>query len=197
MVLKRAQTLGFLGGKPLTEQIHHAEGFVAVWDEEPPLMAVDLGSGGGLPGLVVALAWPSTAMVLLDSNQRRTDFLRWSVRTLALEERVKVLRIRAETMGRDLDHRGRYCLVMARSFARPSVTAECSAPLLRVGGRLIVSEPPGGSTNRWPEGGLAALGMRAVGVKTCQASYQVILQAFPCPGAFPRRVGVPHKRPLF
>jgi 16S rRNA (guanine527-N7)-methyltransferase len=164
-----------------------------------PNRVLDLGSGGGLPGLVLALEWPASRLTLLDAGERRVEFLRRTVEVSGLEDRVRVLHSRAEVVGRDPQERGSYDLVVARSFGPPPVTAECAAPMLRVGGLLVVSEPPGedGTTGRWSVPGLASLGMSRSWSIRGQFGYRVILQGSACPEQFPRRVGVPAKRPLF
>lgn len=126
----------------------------------------------------------------------RVQFLVEAVAALALDDRVSAVAARAETAGRG-DLRGRFDLVVSRSFGPPAVTAECAAPLLRIGGRLIVAEPPGGNPGRWDPDGLASLGMAAVRAITEPSALQVLEQVGPCPARYPRRVGVPAKRPLF
>lgn len=163
-----------------------------------PTRVVDLGSGGGVPGLVVALAWPHATVYLLDSSERRTRFLAQAAYDLGVADRVLVAQVRAEEAGRDLQWRAQADLVVARSFGPPAVTAECAAPLLRVGGRLVVSEPPEGGGDRWPVAALAGLGMVPLSrFEQAFSRFQVLRQDQTCPHDFPRRVGLPGKRPLF
>ncbi len=186
----------------LEDQLLNAEGFAAAAQEAAALPGpwVDLGSGGGVPGLVLAIRLPTVPFVLVDAQLRRTQFLASSVSGLEVGDRVGVVRSRAEELGRDPSYRGAYSVVTSRSFGPAAVTAECAAPLLRVGGVLVVSEPPDGEpAARWPADGLAVLGLEPVR-RTRFAdrfSYQVLLQVAPCPERYPRRVGVPAKRPLF
>ena len=162
-----------------------------------PDVALDLGSGGGLPGLVLAVAFPTTRWVLLDSRQRSGEFLAEAVGRLGIADRVEVVVTRAEDLGRDAAHRGRYGLVTARGFGPPGVTAECASPLLAVGGRLVVSEPPD-SGERWPSAGLAEFGLRLSNRRDLgEAHFAVLEQDEPCPARFPRRSGMPAKRPRF
>lgn len=164
----------------------------------PPARAADLGSGGGLPGLPLALAWPASTWVLIDAHERRTAFLEDAVATLDLGDRVSVRRQRAEDAGRDPDLRGQLDLVVARSFGPPAVTAECAAPLLRVGGRLVVSEPPEADSTRWPPDGVAQLGLALIErIHVSEASYQSLAQVDLVDERYPRRVGIPVKRPLW
>lgn len=172
----------------------HALGF-AVAAGEAPSAFVDLGTGGGLPGLVLLAVWPAAHAVLLDSNERRTAFLAKAVTQLGWKDRAAVRRSRAEEAGRDPTLRGQFPLVVSRGFGPPAVVAECAAPLLTVGGRLVVSEPPE-DEDRWPDAPLRTLGLVAEGLVVASGSrFQVLRQQEPCPDAYPRRVGVPAKRP--
>lgn len=110
---------------------------------------------------------------------------------------VRILHQRAEDAGRLPELRGTLDLVVARGFGPPAVTSECAAPLLRPGGRLVVSEPPEPEGDRWPARGLAVLGMTFQGRQGVTATFAVIGQDQPCPDRYPRRVGIPAKRPLF
>ena len=219
-VLDEARAAGFLGPGPLDPQVRHAEGFAVVArrlrpDGPTPPSLLDLGSGGGLPGLVVATRWPEATVILLDAAARRTSFLSAAVRRLGLEDRVSVRQDRAEVAGRDPDLRGRLDVVLARSFGRPAVTAECAAPLLKPGGWLVVSEPPATLPSgpadpaagpgisdpsegpRWPAEPLRQLGLEPAGLVHEEFDYQTLRQFEACPERFPRRDGVPAKRPLF
>jgi len=191
--LTRSQALGFLGPGPIGAQIDHALRFAEACPGPPPGRALDLGAGGGLPGLVLALAWPDSYWVYLDANERRTAFLGEASVLLGLRDRVEVRRGRAEDLGHDPTLRATFDLVTARSFGPPAVTAECASPLLVAGGTLLVSEPPE-DADRWDEPGLAQLGLTR-GPR--QSGCQVLIQTTVCPDRFPRRVGIPGKRPLF
>lgn len=134
-MLHEARDLGFLGPGPVEAHLEHAQGFVAAAvsagvpvDED--VVVVDLGSGGGVPGLVLAAAWPHARIVLLDGSVRRAQFLRRAVKACDLEGRLSVWEMRAEDAGRDPRRRGGADLVVARLFGPPAVTAECAAPLL-------------------------------------------------------------------
>jgi 16S rRNA (guanine527-N7)-methyltransferase len=217
-VLARSRSLGFLGPGSVRVQVEHALGFAA-GPVGPtgvtPRRVLDLGSGGGVPGLVLAYAWPDTEMVLMDAAARRTAFLESAVADLCLEARVRVVRARAEAAGRDAALRGRFDVVVARGFGPPAVTAECAAPFLDVGGRLLVSDPPQESEgrsaaqgpigvehasetpDRWPVAGLDLVGLAVEGVWAAPYHYRSLVLTGPCPDRFPRRDGVPAKRPLF
>jgi 16S rRNA (guanine527-N7)-methyltransferase len=198
-VLDEARRLGFLGPGPVEDHLQHSLGFVSAGTLGAHGVVIDLGSGGGVPGLVLALAWPESSVMLLDANERRTGFLLDAVERLGLASpRVEVVRDRAEVTGRQHRWRGRADLVVARAFGPPAVVAECAAPLLAQDGRLVVSEPPEGGHQRWPQEGLSILGLAAGAPERHEGRwYRVLAQRAPCPDRFPRRAGVPRKRPLF
>jgi 16S rRNA (guanine527-N7)-methyltransferase len=188
-VLREAAALGFLGPGPVEPHVEHAARFAAAL--RPAHRIVDLGSGGGLPGLVLAALCPSAAVVLVDARTNRTDFLERAVGRLGWRDRVSVVAARAEALGRSVAWRGQVDAAVARSFGSPSLTAECAAPLLAVGGQLLVSEPPASPADRWPAAGLALVGLqldaKVLGLASCT-------QIEPCPERFPRRRPQP---PLF
>jgi 16S rRNA (guanine527-N7)-methyltransferase len=240
-VLGRSQVAGFLGPGAVGPQQQHAQGFTRVARRLAEASGasgpriLDLGSGGGLPGLVTAQEWPAASLVLLDANERRTAFLTIAARDLGLSDRISVICARAETAGRDPALRGAFDGVVARSFGPPGTLSECAAPFLRVGGWLVVSEPPasegsgdpassGGSAGpaisgkaeaaapwvpaaedpsteslagRWPAEALEQFGLVPEELVQGEFTYQVLRQATLCPERFPRRNGVPAKRPLF
>lgn len=191
--LERSRALGFLGPGPVEEHIAHAQGFIDALAGVTGVV-VDLGSGGGVPGLVIATARPDLEVVLVDAMRKRCDALEASVAVLGLSG-VRVVEGRAEVVGRS-ELRGTADAVVARGFGGPSVTGECAAPLLRVGGLLVVSEPPG-TSSRWPAEGLAVLGLELGVRSTAGPSIQTLRQVVTCPHRYPRRDGMPAKRPLF
>lgn len=196
LILAEAQGLGFLGPGPLRDHIEHSMAFAELVPE-PPRIAIDLGSGGGVPGLVLARRWPHSAWILIEAGARRAAFLRGAVEDLGAASRVEVCHERAEVAGRDPALRGKADLVVARSFGPPAVVAECGAPFLAVGGFLLVAEPPGGAPERWPVAELSRLGLLPDGASVEPRAIQRLRLVKPSPDRFPRRTGIPLKRPLF
>jgi len=192
--LERSQSLGFLGPGSVEPHIRHAEVFLRALDGTEGTV-VDLGSGGGVPGLILAVARPDLHLVLLEARARRCAFLEVALQALGLEG--EVVEGRAEVIGRS-HRRGTADAVVARSFGLPATTAECASPLLRAGGRLLVSEPPPPvQPGRWPAADLRPLGLFVAERVGDGPSVQVLEQLAPCPDEFPRRDGLPGKRPLF
>lgn len=174
-------------------------GFASAWERTstgPPGRWADLGTGGGPPGLVLAHLWPGSRALLIESTGRRAAYLRRAVGSLGLTG-AGVVQQRAEEVGRDPEVRGTLDLVVARGFGPPAVTAECAAPLLQPGGLLVVSDPPHSPPDRWPERELGELGLVPEGVVYAGATYQVLRQSEVAGTRYPRRPGIPAKRPLF
>lgn len=199
-VLVEAQRLGIIGKAPLESHIDQARAFFSVVVDlaKPTARVLDLGSGGGLPGLVIASTWPELRVALLDGRSNRAENLSAAIDTLGFEARVQVIAQRAEEAGRESRHRQTFDLVVARGFGPPAVTAECAAPFLKISGLLVVSDPPGGGDHeRWPEAGCELFGLRVERSQVDPWALTVLRQVKLCSDTYPRRTGLPQKRPLF
>ncbi len=150
----------------------HAMGFVAFSDDPKSEFVghvVDIGSGAGLPSLVLADAYPLTTWTLVERRVGRTDLLRRAIQRLELGDRIEVrsedVAIAARSSLRETAD-----WVTARSFGPPADTAECAAPFLRAGGHLLTSEPfDSDVSDRWPSEGLACTNLQWVGEWTTEA----------------------------
>ena len=170
-------------------------------DQLAPARALDLGSGGGVPGIVLGLARPPVAWTLVDSVGKKTDALRGFVAALGLTN-VSVVAERAETLGRDEAHRAGYDLVTARACAPLPVLAEYALPLARLGGAVVAWK--GAIDDRELAGGHAAAGqlgglleVREAGMPTLgDHRFVIIRKVDATPDRFPRRPGQAAKRPL-
>lgn len=194
-LLREGQERGLLGPAALDDHVVHAAAMAAAFPC-PPSSFLDLGSGGGLPGLVLVELWPDSRGVLLDAAARRCRFLSAAVAALQADDRVKVLHARAEDAAHDPVFREAFPAVVARSFGPPAVTAECSAGFLAVGGRLVVSAPPD-DAGLWPVDGLATLGLERQDPPPTARSVVVFRKAASLTERYPRRAGVPSRRPLW
>jgi 16S rRNA (guanine527-N7)-methyltransferase len=159
-------------------------------DGAPAGPLADVGSGGGVPGLVLAAARPQREVHLIESVGRKADVIRAAAEEMGVA--VTVHAARSEQVAAS-EWRERFACVCARALAPPPVAAELCAPLCQVGGRIVLWL--GGSANRealaasasavgavaepWPDPGLAVLAKRT-----------------PTPPAFPRRPGVAARKPL-
>jgi 16S rRNA (guanine527-N7)-methyltransferase len=193
-----AQARGFLGPGPVEEQLAHADAHVKVVRASGADLAgraCDLGSGGGLPGLVLAVRCPDVELTLLDAMVKRCAFLDEAVDALELTDRVRVVCERGEEFARR--HRDHFSFVVARSFAAPPITAEIAAPMLASLGRLVVSGAPD-AAQRWPIAELAKLGLgsREIVIEAGR-TFVTLVRDGRCPDRFPRRTGMPTKRPLW
>lgn len=200
-VLARAQSLRFLGPGDPAEHLSHAQGFgdaTVAHLGTPPGRFCDLGTGGGVPGLVLAAMWPASHGALIESAARRCATLEGWVRELGMQDRVEVLHGRAETWAHTDGYRETFDVVTARSFARPSITAEIAAGLARVGGVLVVSDPPDARAERWPEADLALLGFSpASPVVQRGVHFSCIDKIRAAAPTTPRAEGRPAKKPLW
>jgi 16S rRNA (guanine527-N7)-methyltransferase len=201
--LAEAQRRGFLGPAPLEQHVAHSRSFLEVIERFAPAglgdsVLVDLGPGGGVPGLVLAAWLPAQRLVLQEASTTRAAWLEEAVEVLGWVDRIQVDARRAEEAGHDPARRHSALVVTARAFGKPAVTAECGAPLLRAGGVLVVAEPPNGAS-RWSADGLALLGLERAwwGAVTPEAHFAVLRAVGACPERYPRRTGVPNRRPLF
>lgn len=147
-VLGDAQKWGTLGRRSISEVISHARQFVA------PLAGcvgpvIDIGTGAGVPGLVIAVDRPDLRLVLTDRRATRMDALRRGVTAMGLADRVEVVTADVEDLGRDPDHSGRYEAVVSRGFGPPDLTLRLATPLVTPGGMIVISEPPSDHPDRW------------------------------------------------
>ncbi len=148
--LRAAQRFGFFGDRPIDEAIEHSNSFVqALGDLPPGSRVIDLGTGGGLPGLVLADSFRDATVVLLDRREKRTDFLRLAVLRLGFDH-VEVRCDDVAALIRDVrtEVEPPFDVVTARGFGPPEFTIRSAASLLAPAGRIVISEPPTG--DRWP-----------------------------------------------
>jgi 16S rRNA (guanine527-N7)-methyltransferase len=145
---------------------------------------VDVGSGGGAPGIPLAAAFPEREVTLLESERRKAQFLeRWTAEL----PNLRVLWGRAEDQPVD-----RYGVAVAKALAPPPVAAEWCLPLVRPGGAVVLWVGPSVEVERV---GLVA---EQLGGSSPEANdgLLVIRKVAPTPEGFPRRPGIAKKRPL-
>lgn len=147
--LREAQRFGFFGAAPIEDAVDHARSFVeALAPISPGSRVIDLGSGGGLPGLVIADARPDLAVTLLDRRQKRTDFLELAVRRLEWSH-VVVRAGDVREVARDVSSGApAFDAATARGFGPPEFTLRQATGVVSASGTIVISEPPSG--DRWP-----------------------------------------------
>ncbi len=173
-------------------------------DRLAPSTALDLGSGGGVPGLVLALARPDVAWTLLDSVGKKCDAMRGFADALGLRS-VTVIAERAEILGRDARHRERHDLVTARACAALPVLVEYALPLAAVGGTVLAWKGALTATDEEVVQGAAAAALLGGGVPVIHEAGVPALGSHrllevpkerATPARYPRRPGEPGRNPL-
>jgi 16S rRNA (guanine527-N7)-methyltransferase len=143
---------------------------------------VDVGSGGGAPGIPLAYALPDREVVLLEAERRKCDFLeRWA------PPNARVVWGRAEEQ--ESDWAG---IALAKALAQPPTAVEWCLPLVRPGGAAVLWVGPSAEPER-----VARVAERLAGeLEDAPAGFLVVRKVGPTPPGFPRRTGVAKKRPL-
>ena len=187
------------------ETLHFVDsisGLLALPDE-PDLTVVDVGTGGGLPGLALKIARPDLRLTLLDATRKKADYLEEVVRELGLEY-VEVLTGRAEEIGQDPERRELWDVALARALAPLPVLAELCLPLVRVGGRVVAWKKADQNDELLVAGrALSLLGGRRLSPQPVDLPglpddrrLVVLEKERPTPKQYPRLPGVPKQRPL-
>ena len=171
------------------------------WQEEGSLM--DVGSGAGFPGLLLALLFPEKEIYLLEANKKKARFLQAIKEEQGLSS-LFILPDRAETIARHQSYREKNFLVVARAVAALPSLLEITLPFCRLGGFFIAYKGP----RAWEELIEAAKAAGILGGSffsthpyqlPCAKGERILLvyrKIFPTPDKYPRRPGIPEKRPL-
>jgi len=189
-----------------------AQVFDSLWPMRPLLQeepeaspeVIDVGTGGGFPGLAVAIALPQARFTLVDSVGRKVEAVRAMATDLGLAARVELRCERIERTGQAAATRGRFDWALARAVARAPVVAEYLVPLLRPEGRALLYRGQWGPEDQAElERALVPLRARLEWVERQElpadrgVRHALLLRPTgPCPKAYPRAVGVPARQPL-
>ncbi|AII48686.1 16S rRNA methyltransferase [Synechococcus sp. KORDI-52] len=180
---------------PLAEELQSAD---------KPLNWIDVGTGGGFPGLAIAIALPQARVTLLDSVGRKTTAVEAMASSLGLADRVRVRTERIETTGRDGSFRSSFDRAVARAVAAAPVVAEYLVPLLKPEGQALLYRGQWTDTDAVPfNKSLHLLKARLLDVQHRQLPSDRgtrhllrVQPTAPCPRSYPRAVGMPSRDPL-
>lgn len=176
---------------------------VLVLREMPPERLVDVGTGAGFPGIPIKIICPSMRLTLFESVGKKAEFCRQVVSALELDG-VEVIQERAEAAGQMAGHREGYDWAAARAVASMPVLCEYLLPLLKVGGRMLAMKGESGPA----EAHAAEKAMRLLGGRLRQVvpvdlpgvaeeRFLVVVDKVAATHSqYPRRVGIPSKKPL-
>lgn len=164
---------------------------------------IDVGTGAGFPGVPLKIAYPALHLTLLEATGKKAEFLKFLVERLGLPG-VSVINSRAEETGREPAHREQYDLALARALAGMATLAELTLPFLRVGG-LVIAQKGG---DPMAEVATVQSAVHTLGGQVQEivpvvvpglegARHLIVLEKIaPTPQKYPRRPGMPAKRPL-
>lgn len=171
------------------------------WTEN--LQVLDLGTGAGFPGVPLAIARPSWSLVLLDSLRKRLNFLEEAATALGLEN-VSTLHARAEDAGQAKEHRETYDLVVSRAVAHLPVLLELCLPLVKVGGYFVAYKSSEAESEleksskalKELQGKLEQVFPLELPLQMGERNLLVFRKIAATPPTYPRRAGIPNKKPL-
>jgi 16S rRNA (guanine527-N7)-methyltransferase len=166
---------------------------------------IDVGAGGGLPGIPLSVALPDIHVVLLEATEKKVRFLEYAKVELGLEN-LEVLHARAEDAGRESRYREAFYLATSRALAALPVVLEYCAPLVHTGGKVLAMKGRL-QEEELSQGVAAARKLGAELSETIAVDYHLQLpqkerrlvvfdKVNATPTTFPRRVGLARKRPL-
>lgn len=175
---------------------------IAFGDQKPSSL-IDVGTGAGFPGIVLKIMLPKMKLTLVESVGKKVGFCEHVVQELKLEQ-VTVLKMRAEEIGNDPQHRERYDWAVARAVAQLPILAEYLLPLVKLGGKMLAQKGETGPAEaQRAERAIKILGghlrqltpLNLPGV--VEDRYLIVVDKVAAtPHDFPRRIGIPSKTPL-
>jgi 16S rRNA (guanine527-N7)-methyltransferase len=169
----------------------------------PDARIIDVGAGAGFPGVPIKLVCPAVRLTLLEATGKKVSFLEHLVQRLELRQ-VSAIHARAEELAHDPAHREAYDLALARAVAELPVVVEYTLPFCKVGGWVVAQKGEAGAAEAWgAEKSIKLLGGELRRVQHVELpglpedrSLVVIEKVGPTPANYPRRPGMPSKRPL-
>ena len=194
-----AREAGVVGPESVRSLNEHAKGFIIEdWKKQPQKHFIDLGTGAGIPGILLAIALPSSRWTLIDSSYRRCGFATLAVDALNLGDRVCVEHVRAGHLSRSSETREQFDGATARLFGQAPELAECGLPLLRIGATLVVSVSDK-TEQLWRQSGLREkTGCKIMSSwSTSVGSFLAVQRMETTPSRLPRSAAARQRAPLF
>jgi 16S rRNA (guanine527-N7)-methyltransferase len=171
--------------------------------ERPDFNIIDIGTGAGFPGMALKILFPQPRLVLVEPTTKKTAFLQHIIHKLELEN-VEVVNSRAEKAAHLPLYREQFALVLSRAVALLPTLVELTLPFCQIGGRFIAQKK--GEIDQeisQAEKAIAALGGQLDQIRKIELSefadvrYIVIIDKIcPTPSKYPRRPGIPRRRPI-
>ena len=197
-----ARAAGVLGSTTVNELWEHTAGFTSAVcshfsaeADDLAIQLIDVGTGAGIPGLLLAAQLPKAHITLVDANERRLDHVRRGRRALSIENRCTVLHARAEDLGRDPTYRCMFDAAVARLLADPAGSLELLTPLVRDGGTLVLSAAAQ-SRPLWSRLPVAPLPLGPAELEGSAGLFVRIPRCGAVPPHLPRREKVRRRQPL-
>lgn len=170
---------------------------------EKSCQVIDIGTGGGFPGLPIAIAYPNWQMTLLDSTRKKLVFIQDVLDQLSLKN-AQILVGRAEAIAREKKQRAQYDLATLRAVSQASVCAEYALPFLKLGGTAILYRGQwSDQENEQLKLAVPLLGGEIKFVKELQTPLTqstrhciYLKKIADTPEQYPREIGIPTQQPL-
>ncbi len=206
LILSRTEHLSLTGEKSpegfIGKQIFDSIYILKLMTITENSMVLDLGSGGGLPGIPLNICLPGIRMTLMDSCRKKIDFLLETINKLGLDN-ITVLHGRAEEWGQKSAYRESYDYVLSKAVAVMATLAELTLPFARSGGRVILFKGPAGAAEAFEaKKALDICGgtIERVWYYSLQSGEQrqlyLLKKIEKTPEKYPRHSGRPKKRPI-
>ena len=172
-----------------------------LFSEDKQNSLLDIGTGGGFPGIPLKITYPSLRLSLMEATNKKVEFVKEVVRQLSLDN-ISITWGRAEEFGQQVQYREKYDMVVARALAELSVLVELAIPFLKKQGLFIAYKGP----NIDEELAMAGKAIITLGgevqdiiesnITGIRRTFVIIKKVAETPVKYPRRPGIPQKRPI-